>query len=347
MAATVDALPETRSRHVRWWIIAIPAAVGLTLSLLLGSPLGARLPGARTRIYLTADAAGLAWVMGLLASAGWGAARMLSARARRRCEARVSQARSAAAEERRRFLRRLDHELKNPLTAVQVELANLEAMACLGGRETSLMPDAAIEGGASGDLAPASKALASVKAQTARMGGLVADLRKLAELETQELVFDVVDIGEVLNEVVTAALDQATEPPGADPRSVTLTLPQAPWPLPSVDGDWDLLFLAVYNLVSNALKFTAPNDTIELRAFEEGHDVVIEVADTGSGIPEDEQPLVWEELYRAEAARGIPGSGLGLALVRVIVARHGGNATLRSREGQGTVVTVRLPAREG
>jgi two-component system OmpR family sensor kinase len=109
-------------------------------------------------------------------------------------------------------------------------------------------------------------------------------------------------------------------------------------------GDWDLLFLATYNLLDNAYKFTRPGDTVEVRAIEEADSVVIEVADTGPGIPEEELPRVWDELYRGQGARGIPGSGLGLALTRAIVDRHGGGVALRSRAGQGTVVTLRLPA---
>jgi two-component system OmpR family sensor kinase len=84
-------------------------------------------------------------------------------------------------------------------------------------------------------------------------------------------------------------------------------------------------------------------DTIELRAAEDDRAVVIEIADTGPGIPEGEIPLVWDELYRGEGTRGIPGSGLGLSLVRAIVARHGGQATIRSRPGQGTLLALRLP----
>jgi two-component system OmpR family sensor kinase len=115
--------------------------------------------------------------------------------------------------------------------------------------------------------------------------------------------------------------------------------------VPDVLGDWDLLFLASYNLLDNALKFTRPGDTVEVRAFEDGAFVAIEVADTGPGIPEDDVSRVWEELYRGQGARGIPGSGLGLALVRAIVERHGGQVKLRSRLGQGTVVTMRLPVK--
>jgi two-component system OmpR family sensor kinase len=106
-----------------------------------------------------------------------------------------------------------------------------------------------------------------------------------------------------------------------------------------------LLFLTVHNLVDNALKFTAPGDTVEVRAFEDDTTVVVEVADTGPGIPEEELPHVWEELYRGHGARGVQGSGLGLALVQAIVERHGGQIGLRSRVGQGTVFTLRLPVR--
>lgn len=77
--------------------------------------------------------------------------------------------------------------------------------------------------------------------------------------------------------------------------------------------------------------------------FEEDEHVVVEVADTGIGIPDDEPGQVWEELARGRAARGVPGTGLGLTLVRVIATRHGGQAVLRSRAGQGTVVSLRLP----
>ena len=82
-----------------------------------------------------------------------------------------------------------------------------------------------------------------------------------------------------------------------------------------------------------------------MRAFEDGASVAIEVADTGPGIPEDEERHVWQELYRGNSARGVAGSGLGLTLVRAVVDRHGGDINLRSRSGQGTVITVRLPIR--
>jgi two-component system OmpR family sensor kinase len=222
-----------------------------------------------------------------------------------------------SADERKRFLRRLDHELKNPLTAIRAGLANVVEA-----------PDEAARLDAAN----------SVEAQALRLSRLAADLRKLAELETREIERTPVNVTVLLEEVFSIAQDRA----GAE-RILSLSIPQAPWPLPEISGDQDLLFLAIHNLLDNAIKFTRPNDRVEVRAFEDGSNIVVEVADTGPGIPEDELPYVWDELYRGKGARGIPGSGLGLALVRAIAERHQGQVTLRSRKGQGTVVTLKLP----
>jgi signal transduction histidine kinase len=73
----------------------------------------------------------------------------------------------------------------------------------------------------------------------------------------------------------------------------------------------------------------------------------VEVADTGLGVPPDELPHVFEELYRGQEARGVKGSGLGLALVKAVVERHGGSVTARSRPGQGSVFILRLPVDHG
>jgi two-component system OmpR family sensor kinase len=226
-----------------------------------------------------------------------------------------------AAADRRRFLHRLDHELKNPLTAILAGLTNLS-----GARESSDR-DASLE---------------SVRVQVERLRKLVADLRKLSDLDTIPLERSAVDVGVLLEEAFRAAQDSAL----AQNLHFSLSVPRAPWPLPAVSGDYDLISLAVYNLLHNALKFTPPGGRVEVRAFEDSSHVSIEVADTGPGIPDDEAPHVWEELFRGVGARGVPGSGLGLALARAIVERHGGKVSMRSRSGQGTVFTVQLPVGE-
>jgi two-component system OmpR family sensor kinase len=247
-----------------------------------------------------------------LALAGWFLLLDWSEARRGKFEQQVE---AQAAEERRCFLQRLDHEMKNPLTVMQVGLENL---------------------GEDGD----PKMLESVKAQTLRLSRLVADLRKLSDLETHPIEFASINLAEILETVV----GMTEESRSTKAIKLTLNLPQAPWPLPPISGDGDLLLQAFLNLLDNAIKFSEPGDTIEVRASEDGRMVVVEVADTGPGIPEEELPYVWQELYRGESGRGIPGSGLGLALVRVIIERHGGQVKIRSRAEQGTVVIVRLPS---
>jgi two-component system OmpR family sensor kinase len=294
-------------------IALLPLAAAALIAVLLWNVEGLENPV----LYARADVGTIVLLMGavlsLLVGAGL-AVRTLAERLR----AQAADARAQAAEERRRFVQRLDHELKNPLTAIRAGLANL-----------SNDPATAVQ----------QEALSSVGAEVLRLSRLTADLRKLAELETRPLERAPVDVAELLREAVALA----EERPGAETRTLTLTLPQAPWPLPAVLGDWDLLFLGIYNLLDNAGKFTRPGDTVEVRASEEGAFVTIEVADTGPGIPQEELERVWEELYRGESSRGIPGSGLGLALVRAVAERHGGQVSLRSRVGHGTVVRMRLP----
>lgn len=225
----------------------------------------------------------------------------------------------------RQFLLRLDHELKNPLTTLQVEVANLDSARTALSEENE---------------AEHHHSTHRVKEQVARLNDLVIQLRKLAELETRPFEDEPVDLDELLNDLITEF--QLT--PAGMARTITLNLPQIPWRLPKVRGDADLLYLALHNVMGNAVKYTRPGDTIQARAFEDGQQVIVEIVDTGPGMLEEEQAHVWEELFRGKSARGTPGSGLGLTLVKTIIERHAGQVVFRSRAEQGTVVTFRLPS---
>lgn len=285
-------------------------ASGRALRVLVGAPLPVVLAG--TGLLLT----------GVLLAV------VTAARSRRTAvaSATAEAARAAREEERaahRRFLLRLDHEMKNPVTALRAALPGV-------------VPDPA-------DLDPArARAHDTLQQQTLRLSGLVAELRKLAELETRPLEQEDVDVAQVVHDVVADLGDQAVA--SGVPRTITVTLPRAPWPLPHVRGDADLLYLAVYNLLANALKFSPADSPVEVRGTDDDGVVVVEVADSGTGIPEHEIEGVFDELARGEQARGTPGSGLGLALVRVVAHRHGGTVVLRSRPGQGTSARLRLPS---
>jgi two-component system OmpR family sensor kinase len=291
--------------------------VPIVIPVLAGAALGVALQVAEPAIQLYAAVAPglLVGVAGLLATVVLAAARLTRQRAAMAAEAAERDAMVRAANDRLRFLMRLDHELKNPLTAIRAGLANIE------------------QAGAAGF------ALESVSAQASRITRLLGDLRKLADLETREIETVPVDLPGLLQEVgeAVAAI------PAAGERDIQWSVPQAPWPLPVIEGDRDLLFIALQNLIANAVKFSAPGDRVEVRSSEDDDWVLLEVADTGIGIPDQEIGEVWQELARGRAARSLPGTGIGLALVRVVVSRHGGRIAIRSRDGQGTVVSIRLP----
>jgi two-component system OmpR family sensor kinase len=294
---------------LRWLPVLVPALLGITISLWLAqtdAPNPFILIRAQLSVIVLVFCVSISVLAGVsLAVWEWN----------QRTRIDLTQ---ETTEERHRFLNRLDHEMKNPITAILAGLANLSSAEDEAQRESAQQ---------------------SVATQVQRLRQLVAELRKLSDLETREIERGPVDLTELLEDAFTITQDQ----PEAADRHLNMSIPQAPWPLPVIAGDHDLLFLAVYNLLNNAIKFTHPEDTIELRALEDDNHVVIEVADTGPGIPIDEIPHVWEELYRGKGARGVPGSGLGLALVRAIIYRHDGRVSLRSRTGEGTVFTVRLP----
>ena len=225
-------------------------------------------------------------------------------------------------ENRRNFMRRLDHEIKNPLTGLRAALVNLKEEKTDEERQ---------------------RAVGNANRAVERLIRLLTDLRKLSELEERAIERYPVEVPELLEDVVTAARVN----PAYSGREINLLIPKVPSPFPSITGDPDLLLLAVYNLVENALKFTSAGDSIEVRALEDGRAVVIEVADTGPGIPLEDLSKIFEELYRGSNARGTEGSGLGLALVNRIATLHGGGVGVRSSQTdpRGTVFTLRLPRR--
>jgi two-component system OmpR family sensor kinase len=236
-----------------------------------------------------------------------------------KAQGRIESTVSEFEQERRRFIRRLDHEMKNPLTGLRTALVNLQEAQS---REERI------------------RAGGNAKKAQERLTALLNDLRKLADLDERQIERERVEIPSLLSDVVDAARDH----PAYAGRNLNLFIPRVPSPFPCIVGDRDLLLLAMYNLVENALKFTSAQEPVEVRALEDGKAVVMEVADSGAGIPSDDLPKIFEELYRGSNARGTEGSGLGLALVSRIIALHGGQIEVRSRqtEPRGTVFTVRL-----
>ncbi|WP_065477338.1 cell wall metabolism sensor histidine kinase WalK [Streptomyces sp. PTY087I2] len=177
---------------------------------------------------------------------------------------------------------------------------------------------------------------------------IIDDLQDLAAADAGVLRLhpEPVEAGELLGQV--AAAHQAR----AENAGVTLAV-TATTPGPALSADPVRLRQAVGNLVSNAVRHTPEGGRVTLRAYVTGPDVpeegggtvVIEVTDTGSGIPAADLPHVFDRFWRAEKSRSrrTGGSGLGLAIVRKLVEAHGGTVGATSTEGEGSTFTLRLP----
>jgi len=305
----------------RWFyliIIGLPFLLG-TLTSVIAQAFFQPVP----LVVFKIDIGMVAYVFGIFISLLLAAYAYGMARKEKQLQQSVAEAQRNAEDGRRRFLRRLDHEIKNPLTALRTALVNVRECKTEDERE---------------------RAIENAGRAVERLIRLLADLRKLSDLGVRPLERLPVDVPELLGEMVEAAKSL----PAYQEREVNLLISKVPSPFPPVTGDRDLLSLAVYNLVENALKFTSGDEAVEVRALEDGKAIVIEVADSGPGIPSDEMSKIFEELYRGANARGIEGSGLGLALVQRVVELHGGHVEVRSTQAdpRGTVFTLRLPVKK-
>jgi two-component system phosphate regulon sensor histidine kinase PhoR len=117
---------------------------------------------------------------------------------------------------------------------------------------------------------------------------------------------------------------------------------------PVVLGEADAIERLVLNLLENAIKYNRPEGQVSALLSASGPDVLLEVSDTGIGIPPDALPRIFERFYRVDKgrAREEGGTGLGLAIVKHVAQAHGGQVEVESRLGRGTTFRVRLPARK-
>ena len=102
-----------------------------------------------------------------------------------------------------------------------------------------------------------------------------------------------------------------------------------------------------YNIIENAIKYTPEGGKIRVRLHRDLRDAVLEISDTGVGIPAEDLPHVFDRFYRVDKARGrdTGGTGLGLSIVQQIVRLHAGSVTVHSELGKGTTFTVQLPVK--
>jgi signal transduction histidine kinase len=221
------------------------------------------------------------------------------------------------------FLAMVSHELRTPLAALQLQLERLQRSSV---REL-----------------PHDKHLLvrRMGRSVGRVHGLIEGLLQYARIESGRLSVstEALDIGLMASEVL-AELGSVAEEKGLD-----LQLDVEPDP-PGFAGDRELVRLILLHLVENGLKFTAHGQVRVSVGFDE-RSCRVTVADSGPGIPRDQQARIFEPFELGEAVRRkhVPGIGLGLSLVRQIVDALGGSITLSSRVGHGTKFSVRLPHR--
>ena len=220
-----------------------------------------------------------------------------------------------ALEGQRAFIADAAHELRSPMTALRLQLELLETAENEAGRV---------------------EAIASLKAGLERGIHMVEQLMALARLDPEApLVLEVVDLLFIVREAVL------TESVIAENKNIDLGL--AASTSVAVNGDQASLGTMLHNLIDNAVRYTPSGGRVDVTVRREAKQAVIEVLDSGPGIPEAQRERVFYRFYRGEQASGA-GSGLGLAIAKRVVERLGGSITLGSGEGGcGLQVRVRLP----
>jgi signal transduction histidine kinase len=222
-------------------------------------------------------------------------------------------------EAKERFLATVSHELRTPLTSI---LSSTELLAVVGALEDDQ-----------------AELVHIIDRNVGRLLHMVDDLLLLARLESGQFPLELrlVDIAEVTTEAVD------THRAGLPRADVALTADIEPGP--PAAGDPERLGQLLEHLLSNAENYTPAGGAVTVRAHARDGRWTVSVADTGIGIPPGDLIRVFDEFTRASNARlgAVPGAGLGLAISRRIAELHGGELTLASAEGCGTVATLLLP----
>ncbi|NDJ77347.1 MAG: GAF domain-containing protein [Chloroflexi bacterium] len=210
----------------------------------------------------------------------------------------------------------VSHDLKNPIQLVQLGATLLEMDGPLN--------DAQLE------------RVAIIQRSAEQLSDLVASVLDLARLEAgPSLRLD------LLNplEPISAALSEIEHLAAKKDQILTRDVPHD---LPQIMGDRALLQRALANLLGNAVKYTTFGGEITLRAESREQHLLLDVIDTGQGIPEDALPHLFDRFYRVPGTKA-KGSGLGLSIVKSIVEKHGGEIEVQSAEGKGSTFTLILP----
>ena len=220
------------------------------------------------------------------------------------------------------FIQGVSHELRAPLALIRGYAELLDS-------------------GELGELSPLQKGPVEVITRRAQMmGDLVEDIAMLLTARARVLILESLSVGEL----VRASVEDFHLV--AEQAGLTLSAEIASG-LTSVDGASVYLRRLLDNLLGNAIKFTPSGGSVTVRVYQEGEWVVLRVTDTGVGISPEEQERIFERFYQSDGSGGRHrGFGLGLTLVKEIVAAHRGTINVESALGAGSTFTVKLPVAE-
>jgi len=224
---------------------------------------------------------------------------------------------------RRELIGNISHEFRTPLAGIKAMVETLR--------------DGAVD-----DKETAEDFLARIDSEVDRLTQLVAELTELSRIETgkAELKKEPVNLNQLIEEVIAQLSPQAERQKIAIPQDFAADLPLVP-------ADKDRVRQVIANLVHNAIKFTPAGGriTIASRALEDS--VVVDVADTGIGIPREDLARVFERFYKGDKARAGEGTGMGLAIAKHVIEAHDGSIWVRSEEGKGSTFSFSLPFQAG
>jgi signal transduction histidine kinase len=221
------------------------------------------------------------------------------------------------------YVRKVNHELRAPLAAMRSLL-----QVILQGLMGTTTPQQ-------------HNALTRIDRRAEGLLGLVADLLMFARLETEDKPQrrERVPMDELVGNNAMLLMQEANE------KNLTLQVSVVP---ATIEGNREDLRQLVTNLVSNAIRYTPPGGTVWIIGVIHGRSLVLQVRDTGIGIPKDKLSHVFDEFFRAPNARQMvpEGTGMGLAISRRIAELHGGRLEVESIEGEGSTFTATLPLAE-
>jgi len=184
------------------------------------------------------------------------------------------------------------------------------------------------------------EALELVYCDSKRLRGAVQKILDIAKIESGKMVYHMgsVDLESVIGETIAMLKIISASKNLAVNKAVEANLPH-------VTADKDRLEMAVENLVSNAIKFTPPGGRVDIRAKRQGGDVLVEIQDTGVGIPPEDKDHVFEKYYRVKSGEtvNVGGSGLGLVICKKIIEAFKGRIWVESKVGEGSTFKFTLP----